>query len=102
MATSTSPRRARHHWSYRSLAERLLCRMAMRSPKRSFNRDANTGVSEISGTSRIACSPRFTAARINSIYTSVFPEPVTPSRTNGANVPRVAWTASMAARCSSE
>ena len=34
--------------------------MAMRSPKRSFSRDAKTGVSEISGTSSNACSPRFT------------------------------------------
>ena len=65
----------------------------MRSPNRSFSRDANTGVSAISGTSSNACSPRFTAARINSMYTSVFPLPVTPSRRNGANVPRVAWTA---------
>src|SRR2546422_266124 len=34
----------------------------MRSPKRSFNRAAKTGVSEISGTSSSACCPRLTAS----------------------------------------
>ena len=74
----------------------------MRSPKRSFNRAANTGVSAISGTSSSACSPLLTASRITSTYTSVLPLPVTPSRTNGANVPSAPRMASIAARCSSE
>ncbi len=57
--TSTSPRRMRCHWSWRSPADSPLCWMATRRPNRSpGRRPPRAGVSAISGTStstRRAC-----------------------------------------------
>jgi hypothetical protein len=55
------------------------CRMATRSPKRCKNWPATAGVSAISGTSSNALRPNAMVASIDFRYTSVFPEPVTPS-----------------------
>ena len=55
--TSTSPRRMRFHWSYRSVMRSELCSMATSVPKQAEKRSIICGVSTISGTSTIAVFP---------------------------------------------
>ena len=76
------PKRTASHWSKRSPAVMRECITATVSPNRLSNRDTVCGVSAISGTSTIAPRPNSSAWRIARRYTSVLPDPVTPSTTH--------------------
>ena len=78
MAIFASPVRSLHHSSNRSPAESPLCSMAARSPKRRFSCENICGVSEISGTRKMAVLPRCSARLMTFRYISVLPLPVTP------------------------
>ena len=77
--TRAVPVRTRSHWSRRSPAESREWNTATASPKRERNRPTVWAVSEISGTSTQAEPPRASTRSIAARYTSVLPEPVTPS-----------------------
>ena len=72
------------------------CHSAGLVPKRAANRSRNWAVSAISGTRISACLPSLSAAATASKYTSVLPEPVTPSRSVTENAPLVTVSASFA------
>ena len=98
--TWASPWRTMSHWSKRSPVERRECRTATSSPKRERKRPTVWAVSEISGTRTRAPLPWARTRSMASRYTSVLPEPVTPSTRTTS--PRPARTASsMAASAAS-
>ena len=86
----------------RSLAFRSECHATGAQPKRLAKRASHGAVSAISGTSTSAWPPWRNAAAIASKYTSVLPDPVTPSSRNGAKPPAVTASAisPAAAACS--
>ena len=75
------------------------CMTATRSPKRPRKRATVWGVSDISGTSTQAVRPAARVASMVCRYTSVLPEPVTPSTTTTS--PRAAALASFMTRSAS-
>ena len=75
---STSPLTIRRYSSYFSPSDRALCNRANLPAKRSSNLLINCGVKDISGTKTILFKPYARYLLIKSIYTSVFPLPVTP------------------------
>ena len=66
------------HSSYFSPSLNLLCNIATSLPKRFLKMETNWGVNDISGTKTIASFFSFKTVSIACIYTSVFPDPVTP------------------------
>ena len=77
--TRAAPERTMSHWSSRSPAERREWNTATASPKRERKRPTVWAVSEISGTSTQAERPWARTRSMAVRYTSVLPEPVTPS-----------------------
>ena len=75
------------------------CMTATRSPKRPRKRATVCGVSDISGTSTHAVRPAASVSSMACRYTSVLPEPVTPSTSTTSPSPRER-AASMAASAS--
>ena len=77
--TRAAPLATISHWSRRSPAERREWNTATVSPKRERKRPTVWAVSEISGTSTQAERPAANTRSMAERYTSVLPEPVTPS-----------------------
>ena len=82
-ATVFSPAWSCRQASYRSPLESPEWSTATSSPKWARKRRTVWGVREISGTSTIAPRPRARTRFRSSMYTRVFPEPVTPWRRKG-------------------
>ena len=78
---------------------RPLCRTAMLRGNRDANRSIVWGVSAISGTMIMTPRPRLRHCWAASRYTSVFPEPVTPSSRKTVLLPNALSIALDARRC---
>ena len=91
--TGAPPSATARHVVRRVRDDRSLCQTAGATPNRRMNRSSHCDDSAISGSSTSACRPAATHSATASRYTSVFPDPVTPSsnatpNARAATIPR--------------